>query len=69
MPIDPTYFVKELSANPSSNTALYYITQKLGGKIVIPLEAFEETRRQVSDAEHPLVAYMDPVEGIILQIT
>jgi hypothetical protein len=65
---DPAYFVRELSSNPASNSALYYITEKLGGKIVIPLDAFEQAKAKAKDEEHPLVAYLDPQEGIILQI-
>jgi hypothetical protein len=65
---DPATFVQELSANPTSNCALHYIVSKLGGKVVIPLEEFEKTRREVRDTEHPLVAYLDPSEGIILQV-
>jgi ribosome biogenesis SPOUT family RNA methylase Rps3 len=66
--LDPAAVVQELSANPSSNCALHYLVGKAGGKIIIPTEEFERVRREVKDAQHPLVAYFDPAEGIVLQV-
>jgi hypothetical protein len=65
---DVSYIVSQLSANPTSNCALHYVVRKLGGKIVIPLAEFEATVQKVRDAEHPLIAYFDDKEGIILQV-
>ena len=65
---DVSYVVSQLSANPTSNCALHYVVSKMGGKIVIPLTAFDETRKKIQDKEHPLIAYFDDVEGIILQV-
>ena len=65
---DVSYVVSQLSANPTSNCALHYVVSKMGGKIVIPSSAFSETVKQVQDKEHPLIAYFDDVEGIILQV-
>jgi hypothetical protein len=65
---DPAFLVQELSANPTCNCALHHVVSTLGGKIVIPLEAFEKTRSELRDKEHPLIAYYDESEGIVIQV-
>jgi hypothetical protein len=67
---DPASFVRELSANPTCNCALYYIVSKLGGKIIIPLEELKYVKLGIGETSY-LTAYYDAdaVEKcIVLQI-